>query len=296
MKAWLWTALITPFTDGNGIDNPVDYEALKRLLHMQIDAWVDGVLLLGTTGERPTLLESEEIELIKFSINILKGKTQIMVNAGTYSTLDTLHTISYLDKIDGIDAYLIVNPYYNKPTQTGLKKHFIAAAKQTKREIVLYNIMGRTGVNIETKTLVEIIEAAPNVVGVKEASWNLEQMKEVISQTPDNFIVLSGDDALSYDLIQNGGDGVISVASNCEPAVMRRFIDACVSWDPRAYDMNVQLKEFFSKLFLQTNPLPAKTYLAHKWIISENFRLPICPMDDIQKKAFLSFITTYTFP
>ena len=144
---WLWTALITPFKEGDGINNEVDYDALETLLHMQIDGWVTGILLLGTTGERPTLTEQEEQNIINFSIWILRWKTKIMVNAGTYSTMDTVKTISYLDKISDIDSYLIVNPYYNKPTQTGLYKHFTAAAKSTSRDVILYNIEGRTGIN-----------------------------------------------------------------------------------------------------------------------------------------------------
>ena len=292
----LWTALITPFLDGNGIDNPIDYPALERLLNMQINAGVDGVLLLGTTGERPTLLEAEEIELIKFSINILKWKTKIMVNAGTYSTLDTVNTINYLNEIEDIDAYLVVNPYYSKPTQTGLKKHFVASANQTSREVLLYNIMWRTGVNLETKTLVEIIKQAPNVVWIKEASGSLQQMKEVIAATSDDFVVLSGDDGLVYDLIKNGWDGSISVTSNCEPKVMKDFVDSCLAGEEKASQTNDILQELFTQLFIQTNPLPTKTYLAQRWIISENFRLPICSMDEPQRTDFLNFIGTYNLP
>ncbi len=291
----LWTALITPFKDGNGIDNPVDYDALKRLLEMQIDAGVDGVLLLGTTGERPTLTESEELELIHFCIPLLQWKVKIMVNAGTYSTLDSINTVKYLDQIEGIDAYLLVNPYYNKPTQTGLKKHFVSIANQTKRPVLLYNIMWRTGVNLETSTLVEILKSAPNVIGVKEASWNLEQMKAVIEQCPKDFIVLSWDDAMSYDLIAHGGHGVISVASNSKPKIMKTYIDLCLQHDPKAQELQQKLQVFFSKLFLQTNPLPTKTLLASLWVISENFRLPLCPMDAPQREEFLDFIKTLDY-
>ena len=292
----LWTALITPFKEGNGIDNPVDYPALERLLNMQIDAGVDGVLLLGTTWERPTLLEAEEIELIKFSINILKGKTKIMVNAGTYSTLDSVNTVKYLDEMDHIDAYLVVNPYYNKPTQTGLKQHFVTVANQTSRPVFLYNIAGRTGVNIETPTLLEIIEETSNVVWVKEASGDMNQIKEVISKTPDDFLVLSWDDGLIYDLIRSGGDGTICVTSNCEPKVIKNFVDDCLSGDSKASETNKYLQALFSNMFAQTNPLPAKTYLAQKWIISENFRLPMCPMDETQRKKLLEFMNTYQLP
>jgi len=290
---WLWTALVTPFKEGNWIDNEIDYDALERLLEMQIEGWVDGVLLLWTTAERPTLMEEEEKELINFAINILKWKTKIMVNAGTYSTMDNLKTIKYLDEIEWIDAYLVVNPYYNKPTQTGLKKHFIASAKATSRDIILYNIQSRTWVNLETSTLLEIIEECPNVVWVKEASWNLDQMKEVVKKTPDDFLVFSWDDGLTFELIQNWWDWVISVASNIYPKMIKWFVDTCFDNKEEAYDLNNIYSELFSKLFIQANPLPAKTYLASNWIIEEEFRLPMCRMDEAEKKIFLDFIADF---
>ncbi len=290
---WLWTALITPFKKGNWIDNEIDYDALERILEMQIDGWVDGVLLLWTTAERPTLKEEEEKEIIKFAINILKWKTKIMVNAGTYSTMDTVNTIKYLDKIEWIDCYLVVNPYYNKPTQTGLKKHFIASAKTTSRDIILYNIQWRTGINLETETLLEVIEECSNVIWVKEASGNMEQMIEVINKTPDNFLVFSWDDGLTYELIQNWWDWVVSVASNIYPKMMKWFVDSCFNNKEEAKDLNDIYSELFDKLFIQSNPLPAKTYLANSWIIKEEFRLPMCRMDEKEKTDFLDFIEKF---
>jgi len=291
----LWTALITPFQDWNWIDNAIDYEALARILQMQIEGWVTWVLLLWTTGERPTLTEKEEIELIRFSINILKWKVKIMVNAGTYSTMDNIKTIKYLDKIDWIDAYLLVNPYYNKPTQTGLKKHFIASAKQTKRDIILYNIKWRTWVNLETSTLLDIAKECKNVVWVKEASWDMNQMKDVIKSTWDNFCVFSWDDSLTYELISNGWDWVISVASNIIPWKIQEFVSNCFDNIKEADSLNNYYKDFFEKLFIQTNPLPAKTLLADKWIILENFRLPICKMDEKEKEVFLKICKKFNF-
>jgi len=291
----LRTALITPFKDWNWIDNAIDYEALSRILQMQIDGGVTWVLLLWTTGERPTLTEKEEIELINFSVKILKWKVKIMVNAWTYSTMDNIKTIKYLDKIDWIDAYLLVNPYYNKPTQTGLKKHFIASAKQTKRDIILYNIKWRTGVNLETSTLVDIAWECKNVVWVKEASWDMNQMKDVIKFTWNNFCVFSWDDSLTYELISNGWDWVISVASNIIPWKIQEFVSSCFNDSRKAEALNNYYKEFFEKLFIQTNPLPAKTLLADKWIILENFRLPICKMDEKEKEIFLKICKKFNF-
>ena len=290
---WLWTALVTPFKEWNGIDNEIDYEALERLLDMQIEGWVDGVLLLGTTAENPTLTKKEGLELVKFAINILKWKTKIMVNVWTYSTKVSLENIKEFDKIDWIDAYLVVNPYYNKPTQTGLFKHFTTIADSTKRNIILYNIKWRTGVNLQTPTLLKIVEKCSNVIWVKEASWDLEQMKEVIEKSRENFLVFSGDDGLTYDLIKSGWDGVISVASNLFPKIMKNFVDTCFEDSEKAEQLNKKYKEFFSKLFIQTNPLPAKTYLSYKWIIKEEFRLPMCKMDEKPKKEFLDFINNF---
>jgi 4-hydroxy-tetrahydrodipicolinate synthase len=292
---WLWTALITPFKEGDWIHNEIDYDALEKVLQMQIDGGVDWILLLGTTAERPTFTEEEEIELIKFAIKFIAWRTKIMVNAGTYSTMDSLKTISYLDELEWIDCYLVVNPYYNKPTQTWLKKHFITSAKATKRPIFLYNIQGRTWVNLETETLLEIIKEAQNIIWVKEASWNIEQIKEVIEKTPDDFLVLSWDDALTYDLAKLWWDWVISVASNCIPEKMKEFVDICLKWEEKASELNDEYSLFFDKLFIQTNPLPAKTFLATKGIIKEEFRLPICRMDSIERQKFLDIIENLPF-
>ncbi|MDQ7009440.1 MAG: 4-hydroxy-tetrahydrodipicolinate synthase [Candidatus Gracilibacteria bacterium] len=286
----LWTALITPFKKGNGIDSEIDYVALEKLLNMQIEGGVDGVLLLGTTAENPTLTKEEGLKIVKFSINILKGKTKIMVNVGTYSTKSSIENIENFDKVKGIDIYLVVNPYYNKPTQTGLKMHFITCAKGTSRNIVLYNIKGRTGVNLETSTLLEIVGECDNVIGVKEASGNMEQMLEVVNKTSDDFLVFSGDDSLTYELVKNGGSGVISVASNIFPKMMKEFIDSCFEDNSKAEILNNKYSELFDKLFIQANPLPSKTYLATKGIIEEEFRLPMCRMDNNERIEFLDFM------
>lgn len=291
----LWTALITPFKSWNWIDNEIDFDALDNLLEMQIKWWVNWVLLLWTTWENPTLTKQEWLEIVKSSINKLQWKLKVMVNVWTYSTKASLENIAEYEKIDWIDSYLVVNPYYNKPTQTWLFKHFTTIAKSTDKPVILYNIHWRTWVNLETNTLIEIISECPNIVWVKEASWNMLQMKEVIESTWDHFVVLSWDDSLTYELIKNWWDWVISVASNCKPKEIQEFVNLCLDWDRKSEELNENYKDFFSKLFIQTNPLPAKTYLAYKWIIEENFRLPMCEMDEIQRKEFLDFIKEKNF-
>ncbi len=287
---WLYTALITPFKEWNWIDNEIDYVALDRILQIQIDAQVDWILLLWSTWELATLSKEEALEIIQFAINKIAWRTKIIVNAWTNSTRNSIDNIKTYDKIKWIDWYLLVNPYYNKPTQTWMYLHFTTLANSTKKPVFIYNIKWRTWVNLETSTLLKIIKKSANVIWVKEASWDLIQMKEVIDKTPDDFIVLSWDDSLTYDLIKNWWDWIISVASNCIPTELKEFVDLCLINDNKAKDINNKYKEFFSKLFIQTNPLPAKTYLAYKWIIKEEFRLPLCKMDEKEKIEFLDFI------
>jgi len=287
---WLWTALVTPFKKGNWINSEVDYEVLDNILEQQIEWNVDGVLLLWTTAESPTLTSEEWDKIVEKAIAKLKGRTKIMVNVWTYSTQASLENIKKFDKVEGIDCYLVVNPYYNKPTQTWLFKHFTTIAKSTSKNIFLYNIKWRTWVNLETETILDIINACPNVIWVKESSGNLEQVKDVIEKAPDDFLVLSWEEWLTYDLIKAGWDWVISVASNCKPAMMKNFIDTSFKNLDEAKKINADNMDFFNKLFLQTNPLPAKTYLASKWILEEEFRLPLCEMDEDKRIEFLSFI------
>lgn len=218
-----------------------------------------------------------------------------MLNVWTYSTRATLYNIEKFDSIDWIYAYLLVNPYYSKPTQTGLFKHFTTIAKSTKKSIILYNIQWRTGVNLETNTLLDIITESKNIIWVKEASWNMLQVKEVIEVTWDNFLVFSWEESLTYELIKHWWDWVISVASNCKPKMMKNFIDNCLNNFDIAKQENEKLQLFFDKLFIQTNPLPVKTFLASKWIIKESFRLPICKMDEKEKEEFLKIIEEYWF-
>jgi len=292
---WLWTALVTPFKEWNWIDNEVDYKALWKLLEMQIEWNVDWVLLLWTTAENPTLTKKESIEIVKFAIEKLDWKAKVMVNIWNYSTKQTLKKLEKFDKIEWIDAYLVVNPYYNKPTQTWLYLHFTTIANNTKRPVILYNIQWRTGVNLETSTLLKILSETKNIIWVKEASWNMTQMKDVIAKTCDEFLVFSWDDWLTYELVKNWWDWVISVASNCIPDRMKKFVDNCFSNDELAEKENEYLKEFFEKLFIQTNPIPAKTFLASKWIIKEEFRLPICKLDEKQKDIFMEMVKKYEF-
>jgi len=195
-----WTALVTPFLPNGAID----YEALEVLLEYQIAGGINGILLLGTTAEAPTLDEDEKRELVDFSIKKIAGRTNVMVNVGTNNTRESEQNIAYYNSVEGIDAYLVVNPYYNKPTQTGLFLHFKTLAGATDMPVFLYNIRGRTGVNLETGTLLRLLAVCPNIIGVKEASGDIEQIRGVISQTSGRCLVLSGDDALTAEVLKSG--------------------------------------------------------------------------------------------
>lgn len=292
---WVWTALITPFKEWDWINNGVDYDALESLLEIQVNSGVTWILLLWTTAESPTLRKSEWKEIVKFAIEKLDWRVNIMVNLWTYSTLSSLKNTRRYDDIEGIDAYLAVNPYYNKPTQTGLYKHFKTIADSTNRPVFIYNIEWRTGVNLQTETLLKIVKDCKNIIWVKESSWNLDQINDVIKKTEDDFLVLSWDDLMTYDLIKSWWDWVISVASNCIPKKIVEFTSLSLNWDKKAEELNNYYNEFFKKLFIQTNPLPAKTFLSERWIIKEEFRLPMCKMDEIEKKEFLNVVQRYNF-
>ena len=211
----VYTALITPFTDLG----TVDYKSLERIVNQQIEAGIDGLVPCGTTGESPTLSHEEHDRVIAQTIKYADGRVPVIAGTGSNCTTEAIRLSQHAED-SGADAVLLVNPYYNKPTQKGLYLHFKAIANSVKIPCILYNIKGRTGVNIETETLVNLAEECPNIVAVKEASGSIEQMKAVIAATADGFSVLSGDDNLAIELIREGGDGVISVASNLFPHEM----------------------------------------------------------------------------
>ncbi len=269
--AGTWTALITPFKE----DGSLDEEALKKLVKRQIEAGVTGVVPVGTTGESPTTTADEDKRI--FELVVEAAGEDIVVMAGTGSNC-TKEAVRYTEaaKAAGAGACLVVSPYYNKPTTEGLKQHFKAVA-DVGLPVIVYNIKGRTGINIDTDTLMEIAEHEM-VVGVKEASGDLNQMQEVIDRRSDDFTVLSGDDGLTLDLIKMGGDGVISVASNIVPDKVAELVEYALAGNmPEAEKINDYLCKLFKDLFVETNPIPVK-YAVHKMGLCELvYRLPMCP-------------------
>lgn len=278
----LYTAIITPFR----ADGSFDESAFETIIEQQILAGVDGIVVLGTTGESPTVTTEEHDQIIAFAVKVINRRTKVIAGTGSNSTAEAIHHSLAAQKV-GVDALLQVNPYYNKPTQKGLYEHFKAVADAVKIPIILYNIEGRTGVNLETPTLLRLAEH-PNIVAVKEASGNLDQMKEVIENVPNDFMVLVGDDALCLDICKLGGHGVISVASNIIPVEMKSFVDDCLVQDWEAAEaFQAKYAEFFDTCFIETNPQPIKTLMAEAGLCEEIFRLPMVTMEAENKVELL---------
>lgn len=260
----VWTALITPFTS----ENKIDYDALKKLVEHQITGGVTGILVIGTTGESPTLSDEECKELITKTKELIDGRCLLMAGSGCNCTDKSLKKTAAACEAD---CLLVVNPYYNKPTQKGLYLHFKAVADSTDLPVFLYNIKGRTGINLETETLVKLANECPNIIGVKEASGDLEQIKEVCEKRPEGFIVLSGDDGITGKIMREyNADGVVSVASNLIP---EKIVELVNTLDE---ELDEKLQSFFDTMFIETNPIPVK-YAAHLMgFCKPNYRLPMC--------------------
>ena len=260
----LYTALVTPF-DTNG---KLDEDGLRNNIRFQIEQGVDGILVLGTTGETPTLSTEEKIQVIRIAREETSGKIRLMVGTGSYSTKTTIENSRLAEEME-VDSLLVVTPYYNKPMQQGLIYHFKAVAQAVNIPIMLYNIQSRCGQNITTETL-EHLAQVPNIVGVKEASGNLLQIMDVIHKI--EFSVMSGDDALTFPIMALGGDGVISVASNLIPKEIKKLISS------QEKELHYQLLPLFKSLFIETNPIPVKTAMNMVGMAAGSCRLPLCEM------------------
>jgi len=272
MISGVLTALITPF-DANG---KLDMDALDRVVDLQIEGGVDALVPVGTTGESPTVSHEENLEIVERVIQRSAGRVPVIAGTGSNSTEEAIR-MTRLAKTLGAYASLQVAPYYNKPTQEGLYLHFTTIADSVDLPMVIYNIAGRTSVNIETSTLMRIAKHE-NVIAVKEASGNLSQMMDVISSKTKDFMVLAGDDGIALPLTLLGGSGVISVASNIVPRYMCQMISAARKGNvEEARTMHYELLPLFKGLFLETNPIPVKAALAQMGLIEPIWRLPLCP-------------------
>ena len=280
------TALVTPFTGGQ-----VDIDTLKTLLHLQLESGVDGVVVLGTTGEAPTLNESEKELIVKTTVNECRGRIPVMMGVGTN---DTLTTIKNCEKAYqwGADSLLVVSPYYNKPTQEGIYQHFKAIQQSTDLPLIVYNIPGRCGVNILPETLMRIVELG-NVVAVKEATANLDQTTEILKMAPKGFSLLSGDDNFMFSSMCLGGRGVISVLANLLPkkivSLYKLLVDNNIV-DARS--LHMELQPFFKALFIETNPQPIKFLMNSSGLSVGNCRLPLCEMETSNKNILLNILNS----
>ena len=266
------TALITPFRNDGSLDEP----AVKRLARRQIEAGIHFVSPCGTTGEAPTLSAREKVRISELVVEEANGTVPVLAGAGGYDTHEVIELARELEKV-GVDGLLSVTPYYNKPTQEGLYQHFKAIADSTRLPIMLYNVPGRTGVNMEAKTVARLA-AIPNIVAVKEASGNVVQMTEIVASTPDDFLMLSGDDPLTLATMAVGGVGVVSVASNEAPAEMVQIVELCEKGDfAGARKLHHWLLPLIQVNFAESNPIPCKAAMAAMGLIEEHYRLPLVP-------------------
>ena len=279
------TALVTPFTKTGGIDEP----AIRRLGRRQIDAGIHFLVPCGTTGENPTLTLAERVRIVEILVDEAGGRIPVLAGAGGYDTREIIHLADEMRRA-GATGLLSVTPYYNKPTQEGLYQHFRAIAESTPLPIVVYNVPGRTGVNLEPATLARLA-AIPSVVGVKEASGNITQMCEICNALPADFLVLSGDDAITLPLMAIGGRGIISVASNEIPAEMVQMVEAAERGDfAAARVVHKRMLPLMQVNFIEANPVPVKAAMAAMGLVEEVYRLPMCSPRPESKEKILKVL------
>ncbi len=268
------TALVTPFQQ----DGSIDFRAQRALVEWQIASGIDFLVPCGTTGETPTLTHDEWIQVIESTIEVAKGRVPIVAGATSNNTAEAVAKAKEVAAIRGVDAILTASPYYNKPTQEGQYQHFKAIADGVDKPLVLYNVPGRTAANIEPATLMRLAKI-PNIVAVKEASGNLAQIMEICNQMPDDFAVLSGDDALTLPILSVGGVGLISVASNQIPKELSEMVRAALKNDwTTARALHGRFLNLMNANFLESNPGPVKAVLAMMGRLEEVYRLPMVPL------------------
>ena len=273
------TALVTPFRR----DGSLDEAGVSRLARRQIEAGIHFLVPCGTTGEVPTLTDAEQVRVVELVVAEANGRIPVLAGAGGYNTDEVIHSAKRM-RAAGADGILSVTPYYNKPTPEGLFQHYRAISDAVQIPIVVYNVPGRTGVNVDPATLVRLAGIA-NVVAVKEASGNVTQMCEICAAVPDDFIVLSGDDALTLPLMAIGGRGIISVASNEIPAEMSRLVELAEAGDfAGARALHQRILPLLQINFVESNPIPVKSAMASMGLLEEVYRLPMVPPTPASKK------------
>jgi 4-hydroxy-tetrahydrodipicolinate synthase len=281
-------AMVTPFRNGK-IDEP----KVKELVELHVKSGTDAIVPCGTTGESPTLSHDEHRQMVELTVATAAGRIPVIAGTGSNSTSEAIDLTKHAERA-GVQGALVVNPYYNKPTQEGLYRHFRAVAEATSLPILVYNIQGRTAVNIETDTMARLARDAQNIVGVKEASGSLDQMSQVILACGPDFSVLSGDDNITLPLLVIGGRGVISVIANIVPRETSEMVHAALDGDwKRARELHYKLFPLARAAFLETNPIPIKEAMAMAGMLEPEFRLPMCRMGDANRQKLRAILESY---
>jgi len=270
-----FTALVTPFRNGS-----IDVSAFQTLIETQIAAGISGVVAIGTTGESPTLSRDERQQVIRLTVATANKRCVVIAGTGSNATEHAVADTKTAEKL-GVDGALLVAPYYNKPSQEGLFRHFKAIAEATSLPIILYNIPGRCSVDITPETVVRLAKDCRNIVSIKEASGSVDRVSDLRRRLPESFTILSGDDSLTLPFMSVGAAGVVSVASNLFPAEVCALVRACESGDFKsAATLHRKLLPLFKDLFIEPNPVPVKTALGWRGTMSGDVRLPLCEMSD----------------
>jgi 4-hydroxy-tetrahydrodipicolinate synthase len=280
--------MVTPFRNGK-IDEP----KVKELVELHVKSGTDAIVPCGTTGESPTLSHDEHRQMVELTVATAAGRIPVIAGTGSNSTSEAIDLTRHAERA-GVQGALVVNPYYNKPTQEGLYRHFRTVAEATSLPILVYNIQGRTAVNIETDTMARLARDAQNIVGVKEASGSLDQMSQVILACGPDFSVLSGDDNITLPLLVIGGRGVISVIANIVPRETSEMVHAALDGDwKRARELHYKLFPLARAAFLETNPIPIKEAMAMAGMLEPEFRLPMCRMGDANRQKLRAILESY---
>ncbi|MGN8646985.1 4-hydroxy-tetrahydrodipicolinate synthase [Gracilibacillus sp. HCP3S3_G5_1] len=273
------TAMVTPF-DQNG---DIDYGKTERLINYLLQNGTDALIVAGTTGESPTLSKEERISLVKYAVKTVNGRVPVIAGTGSNNTRETIELTKKAELI-GVDGIMLVAPYYNKPSQDGLFQHFQAIAQSTNLPVMLYNVPGRTGVDISPETIIELSKIV-NIVSVKEASGNLEAMTKIIRDTDENFSLYSGDDSLTLPAVAIGADGIVSVASHIVGNEMNEMVMACQNGDiRRAQELHHFLLPIMQSMFMAPSPTPVKAALGMNGLDVGGVRLPLIPLNDEEKQ------------
>jgi len=283
-----FVAMVTPFRNGK-----VDEAKLRELVEFHVANGTDGLIPCGTTGESPSLNHDEHRRVVEVVVEAAHGRIRVVAGTGSNSTAEAIDMTKHAERAGAAGA-LVVNPYYNKPTQEGLYRHFRAVAESVAIPILVYNIQSRTAINVETDTLARLVRDVKNVVGVKEASGSLDQMSQVIAACGPDFSVLSGDDNITLPLLAIGGTGVVSVIANIVPRETAELVHAALDGDwKRARDLHYRLFPLARAAFLETNPIPIKEAMAMAGMLEPEFRLPMCRMSDANREKLRAILQPY---